>query len=238
MTDELYPIQREWSEETITNGRDRGWVDRLTRLPNRDALYDALGIENEPDPDYPEEDIPEPIDPDKVMLLDPALSGRIAVGFVDIDDLKRVNDEHHRAGDRYLRRFARTLRQAPLPVGVSSIPVRLGGDEFVVILIGVEDEDQVAEVLAGIQQHMDAQGLRASVGGAHHRPGESGSELLHRADLVMDKNKDERKLAGLDAGKRARYLQLGAFATEHLLDLRAAPTIIRALGRLMGGSDR
>ncbi|MGC4000295.1 MAG: diguanylate cyclase [Anaeromyxobacter sp.] len=65
--------------------------------------------------------------------------GRFALGMIDIDHFKRVNDQHgHAAGDAVLRelvaRVSRTIRSSDT-VG------RMGGEEFLVIWPGLDAED-------------------------------------------------------------------------------------------------
>jgi hypothetical protein len=56
----------------------------------------------------------------------------LAVWYFDLDHLKQVNDtQGHRAGDRLLLDFARTLRDCPHP---GAEAYRIGGDEFLLIL--------------------------------------------------------------------------------------------------------
>ncbi len=65
----------------------------------------------------------------------------LSVLMVDLDDFKRVNDEHgHQAGDRVLRAIAGALRAA---VRTSDVVARYGGDEFVVLMPDT-DADEAA----------------------------------------------------------------------------------------------
>jgi diguanylate cyclase (GGDEF)-like protein len=56
----------------------------------------------------------------------------VTLAYFDLDDFKRVNDQHgHAAGDRVLRTTARVLMDS---VRVSDTAARLGGDEFALVL--------------------------------------------------------------------------------------------------------
>ncbi len=121
----------------------------------------------------------------------------VAACFVDLDAFKGVNDTHgHRVGDELVRiaskRLAGVLRDGDLLV-------RQGGDEFVVLLVGVADLDEAAEVaercrrvladpyeIGGQRFH-----LTTSVG-VSFANGErlDGDLLLQHADLALYAAKD------------------------------------------------
>src|SRR5204863_205770 len=71
--------------------------------------------------------------------------GRLAVVYIDLDDFKRINDEHgHDGGDRVLTEVAARLRANLRP---NDAAARLGGDEFVCVLKYLSaDEDTAAAV--------------------------------------------------------------------------------------------
>lgn len=98
----------------------------------------------------------------------PALVSRssspLAVFFVDLDELKRVNDEHgHAAGDRYIARAASTLRAA-LRGGVDHV-VRLhsAGDEFLIVL-SCPSAEQARIIAEGLLRSLHAASISASIG--------------------------------------------------------------------------
>jgi len=81
---------------------------------------------------------------------------------LDIDDFKRVNDTHgHPAGDRVLREFARTIREAARPHDLCG---RMGGEEFALLLPEATRQDTV-EI---------AERLRTRVAAAEILPARSG----------------------------------------------------------------
>jgi diguanylate cyclase (GGDEF)-like protein len=62
---------------------------------------------------------------------------KVAVGMIDIDDFKAVNDRHgHQGGDGVLRSIAAILRATDPPPALAA---RFGGEEFCVLLTGEGD---------------------------------------------------------------------------------------------------
>ncbi|QIL21398.1 GGDEF domain-containing protein [Thermomonas sp. HDW16] len=107
--------------------------------------------------------------------------------FVDLDHFKRLNDEgSHRIGDQMLVEAAKRLQSAG---GNGRLIGRLGGEEFALLLHGMSilQAQALAEALrAGIAEiQVEGFALTASVGVAEWRPGESLSDLLHRADIAL-----------------------------------------------------
>ncbi len=104
--------------------------DYLTKLPNRRYLMAQLG-----------------------RLCDAAQrehSLRFAVGILDLDDFKRVNDTYgHEQGDLFLKILATTLQNV---LREDDTLVRLGGDEFAVILHGIAQE---RDALTACQRLLD-----------------------------------------------------------------------------------
>lgn len=123
-----------------------------------------------------------------------------SVVMVDMNDLKRINDENgHEAGDSYIRGcchlICETFKHSPV--------FRIGGDEFIAILTG-QDYDiryQLVGTLRGIfEEYCEREELdpwdrySASVGMADHICGENTFELVFkRADLEMYREKKKFK---------------------------------------------
>jgi diguanylate cyclase (GGDEF)-like protein len=78
-----------------------------------------------------------------------------ALGFVDIDDFKKMNDQHgHEAGDRALTTVATTLVAALRGDGIVG---RMGGDEFCFVLFA-KDHTSLAKAFEHIENafcHLD-----------------------------------------------------------------------------------
>ena len=121
----------------------------------------------------------------------------LSVVIVDLDDFKRVNDEHgHLVGDEVLRRVGAALREC---VRAYDVVARYGGDEFAVIAIDA-DEDTAVEVatraLDGIGRALGELGLppqatAATAGVAEWAPDESATMLIARADHALLRGKRE-----------------------------------------------
>jgi diguanylate cyclase (GGDEF)-like protein len=91
---------------------------------------------------------------------------RGALFFIDLNDFKRVNDEHgHSAGDQVLRDVALRLQDT---VRSSDLVGRIGGDEFALIIEGVESQSDVAvladKISESIEEPVDFDGKDVRVG--------------------------------------------------------------------------
>ncbi|TML69618.1 MAG: EAL domain-containing protein [Actinobacteria bacterium] len=126
----------------------------------------------------------------------------VAVVFIDLDDFKTVNDSlGHAAGDFVLQEVAARLGTTVRPTDTVA---RFGGDEFAVLLDGIVDTQEAADVteriLRGLDQslHVDGKEVfpRASVGICiadrdHDAP--AAEELLRNADVAMYMAKRDSK---------------------------------------------
>ena len=117
---------------------------------------------------------------------------QFALVVIDLDDLKRVNDNlGHSAGDRVLRAVGHRLRAS---VRTSDTVARLGGDEFAVVLDGTGDTPDIVgnRILQALRQPFDIETamvtISASIGVARPRLGDAtltADQVLHRADAAM-----------------------------------------------------
>jgi len=104
----------------------------------------------------------------------------LSVALVDVDGFKGVNDGlGHAAGDDLLRAIAAGCR-ALLPP--SAVLARCGGDEFAVLLPGCGG-DEAFRVVDAVRAASDRTTL--SCGVAELAPGETGADVLRRADTAM-----------------------------------------------------
>ena len=126
----------------------------------------------------------------------------VALLFIDIDDLKRINDTFgHAAGDDALRTMAEVIRSSTRE---SDIAARIGGDEFCVLLLdkaGAAVERVRERIAAGADAasagHALPFQLSATIGAAEidaRTPG-SLAELLRQADTLMYEDKSRRQKA-------------------------------------------
>jgi diguanylate cyclase (GGDEF)-like protein len=154
-------------------------TDKLTGLLNRSGLDEALRA---------------PKTKSRIA------AGHVAVIYLDLNDFKRLNDEHgHEDGDQALRTTADRLRHAVRP---HDLIVRLGGDEFICVLFDqapgaaamtVSDRiliNHAAPIAFAGHQKV----LRPSLGVAVGVPGLGFETLLARADQAMYQAK-RKKLA-------------------------------------------
>ena len=146
--------------------------DPLTRLLNRAAFEERLAA---------------------ALARCERTGSRCAVLFIDLDDFKRVNDEHgHAQGDRVLVAVADRLVRH---VRASDTVARIGGDEFVVLIDDLQDDAAAAEAARKMLRSLDEPlragagtiRVRASIGVATHPGGgfEGAAALLAGADREM-----------------------------------------------------
>jgi diguanylate cyclase (GGDEF)-like protein/PAS domain S-box-containing protein len=120
-----------------------------------------------------------------------------AVLYVDIDDLKLVNDAlGHETGDALLSAVGDRLRSFVAGYGGpdNGMAARLGGDEFAVLLADVDDDDEAdaaaGRLLAALAQPVHVAGHEvtcgASVGVATTaQDADTAANLLRNADLAL-----------------------------------------------------
>jgi len=164
---------RKRAEEELSH---RALHDPLTGLPNRELLFDRLGV---------------------ALARIKRTAAGAAVLFLDLDRFKDVNDTFgHDAGDRLLVAVAHRLEGSLRPSDTIS---RFGGDEFVILcedLAGPSDAAATARRVldALLRSFVLAEGevfVEASIGVAlASGVGDRPDALVHQADVAMYRAKE------------------------------------------------
>ncbi len=120
--------------------------------------------------------------------------GRLVAAFVDIDDMKSVNDEHgHSAGDQVLRDVSAGLASQ---MRSYDLVVRLGGDEFLCVLPDVTKREMQRRFDDFALALEEGPALRSvSFGVSQLRDGDSVDDLIDRADRDLMAARRRRRLA-------------------------------------------
>jgi diguanylate cyclase (GGDEF)-like protein len=146
-------------------------LDSLTDLPNRRAFFARL-----------EEAYPAPSD-----------GGFLAVGILDLDGFKPVNDAYgHGMGDRLLQEVSRRLEQVCHHRGI--FVARLGGDEFAFLITAGFSEgdclDWGQDICGALALHFTLAGTVVQISGSlgiAARTAETAGpqDLMHQADYAL-----------------------------------------------------
>ncbi|HAL24683.1 MAG: hypothetical protein UY31_C0073G0009 [Candidatus Wolfebacteria bacterium GW2011_GWE1_48_7] len=132
-----------------------------------------------------------------------AVVRNMAIVFIDVDDLKVVNDGlGHKKGDKYLQLVGRALSAT---VRTIDIVGRWGGDEFVVALINVTNDEALAIArklhlkIARISLGKGASDFVASASfglistdGSRQHPNYGLHDLIEKADKAMYEAKTKK----------------------------------------------
>lgn len=125
----------------------------------------------------------------------------LSVVYIDLDDLKMINDnEGHQRGDELIRGFAAALQTVSR---AEDWCFRYGGDEFCLILPECSKEDALEIYQNRLQAELDRSlpGIHFSVGVAQAGPDQypTPEVLIGLADKQMYARKKARKAAAKDA---------------------------------------
>jgi diguanylate cyclase (GGDEF)-like protein/PAS domain S-box-containing protein len=149
--------------------------DPLTGLANRALLFDRLR---------------------QALAHEERHHRGLAVLFLDLDQLKAVNDQHgHDAGDDLLVQISHRLAHA---VREGDTIARLGGDEFVVVAESIGGTDGALELAERVRSALAEPyevvgvevGCTASIGVTVPRRGQQPEEILREADRAMYRAKE------------------------------------------------
>ncbi len=108
----------------------------------------------------------------------------LVLAFVDVDDLRQINNrEGHAAGDELLRNVVTALRSQ---IRSFEPIVRFGGDEFICVVAGV-DVPQAERRFRKVQESLQASSASGgiSLGLAELRDEDTLSSLIERADAAL-----------------------------------------------------
>ncbi|MDO9286290.1 MAG: GGDEF domain-containing protein [Aquabacterium sp.] len=157
-------------ESELRRLSDEVSTDALTQVANRRGLAQAFEQET------------------ARVLRDGADQAPLAVGLIDIDNFKKLNDSlGHAAGDVALQSLAARVKEWLRPVDHIA---RFGGEEFVLLLPGTP-VDEAQQVLTRLQRRLSASlfmhdgqevFVTFSAGVTAWRPGEAVDAALARAD--------------------------------------------------------
>lgn len=177
--------------------------DSLTQLPNRALFMDRLN---------------------QALVRSRRKEGyKFAVLFLDLDNLKDVNDSiGHIVGDQLLIKVAELLKK-----GLRSIDTlaRFGGDEFIILLDDIADINGVVRVTDWIKEELKKPIMimghevltSASVGIVLSQPEHSSAEeLIRNADIAMYAAKDRGKARAeiFDPSMRQKFLDRLGIETD------------------------
>ena len=169
-------------EVRLEQSRQQAAMDPLTEVPNRRSFEQALHRSTQTHDDG---------------------GVGFAMGMIDIDDFKRINDLHgHLVGDRVLKCAATTLSEG---IRKGDLLARYGGEEFAILLADTplkKARERLSELVVRIAstRYRYAQGsdskyvsFTVSVGVAEHARGESPEDLVRRADEALYRAKHQGK---------------------------------------------
>lgn len=163
-------------KEELSEMRRRAYYDELTGLANRRFFIDSL---------------------EGRISRCQRYGDNCAVLFLDVDNLKAVNDEHgHAAGDALLVRLGEILK---INTRTSDVIARIGGDEFCLLMDNL-DSDRVVDKIASLADQFASANYRfngkklpvsAAIGYCFVGPKDTVEGLMSRADAAMYRVKEK-----------------------------------------------
>jgi len=168
-------VQRDVTQRLHADARlaRLAYFDGVTGLANREALHDELR---------------------SAVRHAKTEEHELALLFIDLDDFKRINDEHgHQVGDAVLKAVADRLREVVRP---GDLLARQGGDEFTLLIGGVDHDaagvaaDVAGRLVGALRAPLEIGAavvpVQASVGvSVYPRDASTADHLLRHADAAM-----------------------------------------------------
>src|SRR5574344_1117750 len=111
-------------------------------------------------------------------------NSKFGIIFLDIDDMKNINDSRgHNAGDELIRQVGTILRKFERD---TITPFRFGGDEFLLLAQDIKTRDSMVTIGDALLESFNAEGINVS-GGIAIYPDDSiqAEELMKFADMAM-----------------------------------------------------
>jgi diguanylate cyclase (GGDEF)-like protein len=111
-----------------------------------------------------------------------------ALGFIDLDNFKFVNDNFgHMFGDEVLKRVASVLKST---LRETDFIGRIGGDEFIVFFRDISSSEaldrKLEQMCDNLRQNIDGCTVSVSIGASRYpQDGDTYDELLHKADQAL-----------------------------------------------------
>ncbi|MBR0598001.1 diguanylate cyclase domain-containing protein [Sinanaerobacter chloroacetimidivorans] len=153
--------------------------DSLTGLPNRKHYYQALR---------------------RFLEKGAETKTQFAVLFLDLDNLKEINDTYgHEAGDILLRKVGNRMKAS---ITEKDLAARIGGDEFTLLLADIQNKEEATlaadKLLERINQPITIYGNTVSVSASigisiYPEDGENADLLVKKADHQMYIAKKQKK---------------------------------------------
>jgi GGDEF domain-containing protein len=187
---------------------------------------------------------------EQINYLAENMPGQFAVLIGDADGLKDVNDGvSHLAGDQIIIETGEALAEQTAHTGFVSLGRRKTrpmdgnsvidinghsaptanhrkGDEFIIVLPGMKAQTEVDEWVTTMQAKLADRGVKITLSGRPHNPGESVSEILTSADRLLKWDKGLRSVTEKTPQQLEAARQIGEIAAANGLSIRELPKVI------------